>query len=89
LSRRFFLHVGSRQILHFDIHTNPTTNWMRKVLKFAVRKQIQAGKTFHYFLSDNDSIFGKRFTKYLERIGIKHKKPLFALLGRTVTRNVG
>ncbi|QDK22408.1 integrase core domain-containing protein [Leptospira weilii] len=70
----FFLHVGSRQILHFDIHTNPTTNWMRKVLKFAVRKQIQAGKTFHYFLSDNDSIFGKRFTKYLERIGIKHKK---------------
>ncbi|EMM74403.1 hypothetical protein LEP1GSC038_2420, partial [Leptospira weilii str. 2006001855] len=25
LSRSFFSHVGSRQILHFDIHTNPTT----------------------------------------------------------------
>ncbi len=73
----FFLHVGSRQILHFDLHTNPTTKWMRKVLKFAIRKQIQAGKKTRYFLSDNDSIFGKRFTKYLERIGIKHKKTSF------------
>ncbi|EPG81948.1 hypothetical protein LEP1GSC048_0294 [Leptospira santarosai serovar Shermani str. 1342KT] len=26
----FFLHVETRQILHFDIHTNPTTNWMKK-----------------------------------------------------------
>ncbi|UMQ56835.1 integrase core domain-containing protein [Leptospira interrogans] len=73
----FFLHLGSRQILHFDIHTNPTTKWMRKVLKFAIRKQKQAGKKFHYFLSDNDSVFGKRFTKYLVRFGIKHKKISF------------
>ncbi len=73
----FFLHVESRQILHFDIHTNPTTKWMRKVLKFAIRKQKQAGKKFHYFLSDNDSVFEKRFTKYLIRIGIKHKKTSF------------
>ncbi|EPG75933.1 integrase core domain protein [Leptospira fainei serovar Hurstbridge str. BUT 6] len=67
----FFLHVGSRQILHFDIHTNPTTRWMRRVLKCAIRKQE---KRISYFLSDNDPLFGKRFTRYLERIGIKHKK---------------
>ncbi|UML82941.1 integrase core domain-containing protein (plasmid) [Leptospira interrogans] len=73
----FFLHLGSRQILHFDIHTNPTTKWMRKVLKFAIRKQKQTGKKFHDFLSDNDSVFGIRFTKYLIRIGIKHKKTSF------------
>ncbi|TGK21981.1 transposase [Leptospira fluminis] len=68
----FFLHIGTRQILHFDIHTNPTTKWMRKVLKCAVKKR--GGKNFHYFLSDNDPLFGKRFTKYLQRIGIKPKK---------------
>ncbi|UOG43599.1 transposase [Leptospira noguchii] len=70
----FFLHVETRQILHFDIHTNPTTNWMKKVLKLVVRKQKQAGKKIRYFLSDNDPIFGKKFTKYLERLGIKHNK---------------
>ncbi|UOG36145.1 integrase core domain-containing protein [Leptospira noguchii] len=73
----FFLHVETRQILHFDIHTNPTTNWMKKVLKLVVRKQKQAGKKIRYFLSDNDPIFGKKFTKYLERLGIKHKKTSF------------
>ncbi|EQA71197.1 integrase core domain-containing protein [Leptospira noguchii] len=70
----FFLHVETRQIIHFDIHTNPTTNWMKKVLKLVVRKQKQAGKKIRYFLSDNDPIFGKKFTKYLERLGIKHNK---------------
>ncbi|EMS82954.1 integrase core domain-containing protein [Leptospira noguchii] len=70
----FFLHVETRQILHFDIHTNPTTNWMKRVLKFVVRKQFKAGREFRYFLTDNDSLFGNKFTKYLERIGIKHKK---------------
>ncbi|EKR92619.1 integrase core domain protein [Leptospira santarosai str. CBC379] len=70
----FFLHVETRQILHFDIHTNPTTNWMKKVLKLVVRKQKQAGKKIRYFLSDNDPLFGKKFTKYLVRLGIKHKK---------------
>ncbi|RHX91113.1 transposase [Leptospira yasudae] len=71
----FFLHIGTRQIIHFDIHTNPTTKWMRKVLKYAIRKQSKSGKKrIRYFLSDNESIFGKRFSKYLERIGIKHKK---------------
>ncbi|WP_032916373.1 integrase core domain-containing protein [Leptospira santarosai] len=70
----FFLHVGTRQILHFDIHTNPTTRWIRKVLKFAIRKQVQSGKKMDYLLTDNDSIFGKRLTKYIERLGIKHKK---------------
>ncbi|AOP36251.1 transposase [Leptospira tipperaryensis] len=70
----FFLHVGTRQILHFDIHTNPTTNWMKSVLKLVIRKQAKSGKKIQYFLSDNDPIFGKRFSKYLERFGIKHKK---------------
>ncbi|TGM60604.1 integrase core domain-containing protein, partial [Leptospira adleri] len=70
----FFLHLGSRQILHFDIHTNPTTQWMKKVLKLVVRKQMLSGKKSCYLLSDNDPLFGKRFSKYLERIGIKHKK---------------
>ncbi|EMY79257.1 integrase core domain protein, partial [Leptospira weilii serovar Ranarum str. ICFT] len=46
-------------------------------MKFAIRKQVQAGKKTRYFLSDNDSLFGKRFTKYLVRIGIKHKKTSF------------
>ncbi|RHX82919.1 integrase core domain-containing protein [Leptospira stimsonii] len=70
----FFLEVGTRQILHFDIHTNPTTNWMKRVLKCAIRKQTKSGKKIRYFLSDNDPLFGKRFSKYLERFGIKHKK---------------
>lgn len=71
----FFLHVGSRQILYFDIHANPTIKWIRKVLKCAIRKQSKFGKkNVQYFLSDNESIFGKRFSKYLERIGIKYRK---------------
>ncbi|TGK09072.1 transposase [Leptospira fletcheri] len=68
----FFLHVGSRQVLHFDIHTNPTTKWMRKVFQATLRKR--RNKKIRYFLSDNDPLFGKRFTKYLQRIGLKPKK---------------
>ncbi|EPG74884.1 integrase core domain protein [Leptospira fainei serovar Hurstbridge str. BUT 6] len=68
----FFLHVGSRQILHFDIHTNLTTRWMRKSSK--IFNSETRNKNVHYFLSDHDPLFGKRFTKYLERLGIKHKK---------------
>ncbi|MBM9577822.1 transposase [Leptospira sp. 201903070] len=47
---------------------------MKKVLKLVIRKQSQSGKKTRYILTDNDSLFGKKFTKYLERLGIKHKK---------------
>lgn len=68
----FSLHIGSREILHFDIHTNPTTRWIRKVLKFAIRK---IGKSnVQYFVSDNESIFGKRLSEYLQKLGITHKR---------------
>ncbi|WP_238778673.1 integrase core domain-containing protein [Leptospira bandrabouensis] len=68
----FFLDIQTRQILHFDIHRKPTTIWVRRVIKFAFRKKGLENTS--YLITDNDTLFGKRFTRYLERIGIKHKK---------------
>ncbi|TGN20511.1 integrase core domain-containing protein, partial [Leptospira idonii] len=68
----FFLDLKTRQVLHYEIQTRPTTRWMRKVFKLAIRKKGK--KNTSYLITDNDSLFGKRFSKYLERIGIKHKK---------------
>jgi transposase InsO family protein len=68
----FFLDIKTRQILHWDIHTRPTTAWMRKAIKFALRKK--GLKNTSYLLTDNDTLFGKRFSRYLEKMGITHKK---------------
>ncbi|TGK87586.1 transposase [Leptospira noumeaensis] len=68
----FFMEIKTRKILHFDIHANPTTSWVRKVIKLAFRKKGLENTT--YIITDNDVLFGKRFTRYLERLGIKHKK---------------
>ncbi|TGL14502.1 integrase core domain-containing protein [Leptospira meyeri] len=68
----FFMDLQTRKILHFDIHTNPTTSWVKRVIKFAFRKKGLENTS--YLITDNDVLFGKRFTRYLERLGIKHKK---------------
>ncbi|MDF3821279.1 integrase core domain-containing protein [Leptospira sp. 96542] len=68
----FFMDLQTRQILHFDIHSNPTTRWMRKVIKFAFRKK--GLEITSYLITDNDTLFGKRFSRYLERLGINHNK---------------
>ncbi len=68
----FFLDIKTRQILHWDIQSHPTTAWLRTVIKFAIRKK--GVKNTMHLLTDNDTLFGKRFSRYLENIGIKHKK---------------
>ncbi|MCG6138959.1 integrase core domain-containing protein [Leptospira mtsangambouensis] len=68
----FFMDLQTRKILYFDVHTNPTTSWVRRVIKFAFRKKGLENTS--YLITDNDVLFGKRFTRYLERLGIKHKK---------------
>ncbi|WP_425460572.1 transposase [Leptospira ilyithenensis] len=68
----FFMDLETRQILHFDITAKTSTRWVRKVIKVALRKKDP--KNTSYVLTDNDTLFGKRFSKYLERLGIKHKK---------------
>ncbi len=68
----FFLDIQTRQILHWDIHSHPTTAWMRKVFKMAIRNK--GFRNTKYLLTDNDTLFGKRFSRYLEKLVIKHKK---------------
>ncbi|WP_411821550.1 transposase [Leptospira sp. 'Mane'] len=68
----FFMDLETRQILHFDMTVKTSTRWVRKVIKVALRKKDP--KNTSYVLTDNDALFGKRFSRYLERLGIKHKK---------------
>ncbi|TGN19282.1 integrase core domain-containing protein [Leptospira idonii] len=68
----FFLDLKNRQILHFDISAKTSTAWVRRVIKYALKKK--GLKNTSYVLTDNDCLFGKRFSRYLERLGIKHKK---------------
>lgn len=68
------MHLGTRRILHYDIQTHPTTSWVRRVLKLSIRKAIHSDLTIKYVISDNDSLFGKRITRYLGKVKIKHKK---------------
>jgi putative transposase len=68
------MHLSSRRILHYDIHTHPTTSWVRRVLKLSLRKAIQSDLSVKYVISDNDSLFGKRITRFLGKVKVKHKK---------------
>jgi putative transposase len=68
------MHLGTRRILHYDIHTHPTTSWVRRVLKLSLRKAIQSELPVKYLISDNDSLFGKRIARFLRKVTIKHKK---------------
>lgn len=70
----FYMHLSTRRILHYDIQTHPTTSWVRRVLKLSLRKAIQSELPVKYVISDNDSLFGKRITRYLGKAKIKHKK---------------
>jgi len=68
----FFMDLKTRQILHYDISSKISTRWARKVIKAALRKKGSGNVS--YILTDNDTLFGKRFSRYLEKLGIKHKK---------------
>ena len=70
----FYMHLSTRRILHYDIHTHPTTSWVRRVLKLSLRKAIHSDLTIKYVISDNDSLFGKRITRFLGKVKVKHKK---------------
>jgi transposase InsO family protein len=70
----FYMHLSTRRILHYDIQIHPTTSWVRRVLKLSLRKAIQSDLIVKYVISDNDSLFGKRITRFLRKVTIKHKK---------------
>ncbi|WCL48106.1 integrase core domain-containing protein [Leptospira sp. GIMC2001] len=70
----FCMHLGTRRILHYEIHTHPTTYWVRRILKLSIRKAVKSDLSIKYVISDNDSLFGKRITRFLGKTKIKHKR---------------
>ncbi|MCE9501664.1 MAG: integrase core domain-containing protein [Leptospira sp.] len=66
----FYIHHENREIIHFDIEAHPNQEWVIQKMKTVLRKK----RKIKYVLSDNDSMFGKKYTEFLKSKNILHKK---------------
>jgi transposase InsO family protein len=64
----FFIHIGSRRIIHFSITENPTSAWCAQQLRNAFWEEELPG----FMLTDNDPLFKGEFTKTVKSYGIRH-----------------
>ncbi|SDI02951.1 Integrase core domain-containing protein [Alteribacillus persepolensis] len=68
------IHHQTRKIIHFEVTTNPTAEWM--IQQF--RNATPYGKAPKYLIHDNDSIFrSKAFQRFLTSSGITTKRTAF------------
>ena len=61
------LHHGRRQIVHFNITTNPTTQWTAQQITEAFPYE----ETPKYMIRDRDTIYSQFFRKRVKNFGIK------------------
>ena len=69
----FIIDHGRRRILHFDVTTNPTAQWVIQQLREAFPYDSAPG----YLIYDNDSIFSKEVTEAIEYLGMEPKRTAY------------
>jgi hypothetical protein len=66
----FVIDHGRRRIVHFNVSTNPTAQWVIQQL----REAFPAESALGYLIYDNDSIFSDRVTEAIEQLPMRPKR---------------
>jgi transposase InsO family protein len=66
----FVIDHGRRRIVHFNVTTNPTAEWVIQQLREAFPYESAPG----YLIYDNDSIFSIDVTKMIEQFEVRPKR---------------
>jgi len=69
----FVIDHGRRRIIHFNVTTNPTAQWVTQQL----RESFPDHSAFRYLIYDNDSIFSDEVKDVIESFGIKSKRTAY------------
>jgi transposase InsO family protein len=69
----FIIDHGQRRLIHFDVTTNPTAQWVIQQL----REAFPYDSAPKYLIYDNDSIFSDYVTEAIKSFGIKPKRTAF------------
>jgi transposase InsO family protein len=69
----FIIDHGRRRIIHFELTTNPTAQWVIQQL----RQAFPHDSAPDYLIYDNDSIFADKVTEAIKCFGIEPKRTAF------------
>ncbi len=69
----FVIDHGRRRILHFDVTTNPTAQWVIQQLRESFPNDLAP----KYLVFDNDTIFSREVSTSIEALGITPKRTAF------------
>jgi putative transposase len=69
----FVIDHGRRRIIHFNVTTNPTAQWVIQQL----REAFPDDSAPRYLIFDNDSIFSDEVTEAIKSFGIEPKRTAF------------
>jgi transposase InsO family protein len=69
----FVIDHGRRRIIHFNVTTNPTAQWVIQQLREAFPGESAPG----YLIYDNDSIFSIDVTKMIEQFQVRPKRTAY------------
>ncbi len=69
----FVIDHGRRRIVHFNVTTNPTAQWVIQQLREAFPDESTPG----YLIYDNDSIFSIDVTEAIEQFRVKPKRTAY------------
>jgi len=69
----FLIDHGRRRIIHFNVTTNPTAQWVIQQLREAFSGESAPG----YLIYDNDSIFSDRVTEAIEQFQLRPKRTAY------------
>jgi transposase InsO family protein len=69
----FVVDHGRRRILHFNVTTNPTAQWVIQQLREAFPGESAPG----YLIYDNDSIFSAEVTEAIEQFQVRPKRTAY------------
>jgi transposase InsO family protein len=83
----FVIDHGRRTIVHFNVATNPTAQWVIQQL----REAFPGESALAYLIYDNDSIFSDRVTEAIEQLPMRPKRTAYQSpwLNGTAERWVG
>jgi transposase InsO family protein len=69
----FVIDHGRRRVLHFNVTTNPTAQWVIQQLREAFPGESDSG----YLIYDNDSIFSEKVAEWIGCLGLEPKRTAY------------
>ena len=81
----FVIEHGRRRILHFNVTSRPTSEWVVQQL----REAFPEAGPYRYVILDRDSKFNADVIQFLKSTGLTPKRTSVQAPGKTGSRNAG